>query len=83
MATDRAERSGAPRDSAIVLQPELYRIRDAAAVLAISPRMVYSLIDAGELACVRLPGQGTKRQAVRITRSDLQAFVDGLRGVPA
>lgn len=63
------------------IQPELYRIRDAAAILAISPRMVYALIASGVLRPVRLPGAGTKRQAVRIARADVVALVDRLRGV--
>ena len=37
----------------MLLQPELYRIREAAAVLAVSPRMVYAFIEAGELTPVR------------------------------
>lgn len=69
-----------PPDRGLVLKPELYRIRDAAAVLAVSPRTVYSFIEAGALRCVRLPGQGSKRQAVRIVRADLVAFVSTLRG---
>jgi excisionase family DNA binding protein len=62
-------------------QPELYRIREAAAILAISPRMVYSLIACGSLRPVRLPGSGTKRQAVRIARADVLALIERLRGV--
>jgi excisionase family DNA binding protein len=67
--------------SAVLLQPELYRIRDAAAVLAVSERMVYSLIEAGALRVVRLPSTGSKRPPVRIARADLLAFVDRFRGV--
>lgn len=67
----------------LVLQPELYRIRDAAAVLGVSERMVYSFIESGELAAVRLPGTGTKRPPVRIARADLLAFVDRHRGASA
>jgi excisionase family DNA binding protein len=64
----------------VILHPELYRIRDAAAVLAVSPRTVYSFIETGALRAVRLPGQGSKRQAVRIARADLVGFVASLRG---
>jgi hypothetical protein len=49
-------------------------------VLAVSPRMVYALIEAGELTPVRLPGSGHKRSAVRIARVDLLSFVARLRG---
>jgi hypothetical protein len=43
----------------LLLQPELYRIRDAAAVLAVSPRMIYAFIEAGALRAVRLPSTGS------------------------
>jgi excisionase family DNA binding protein len=69
--------------TALALQPELYRIRDAAAVLAVSPRTIYSLIESGVLPAVRLPGSGQVRQPVRIARMDLMRFVDGLRGASA
>ena len=64
----------------LLLQPELYRIRDAAAVLGVSTRMIYSLIEIGELATVRLPGTGTKRAPVRIARADVLALVERHRG---
>lgn len=64
-----------------VPQPELYRIRDAAAVLAVSPRMIYAFIESGALPAVRLPSTGTKRTPVRIARADLVAFVERQRGV--
>ncbi len=70
-------------DTAVVLQPELYRIRDAAAVLGVSERMIYTFIERGELAAVRLPGTGSKRTPVRIARVDLLAFVDRCRGASA
>ena len=66
--------------SVVVLQPELYRIRDAAAVLGVSQRMIYSFIESGALAATYLPGTGTKRAPVRIARADLLAFVDRHRG---
>lgn len=68
---------------AVSLQPELYRIRDAAAVLGVSERMVYSFIESGALAAVRLPGTGAKRAPVRIARVDLLAFVERCRGASA
>jgi hypothetical protein len=64
------------------LQPELYRIRDAAAVLSVSERMLYTLIEIGALPVVRLPGTGTRRAPVRIARIDLVAFVNRQRGAP-
>jgi excisionase family DNA binding protein len=60
-------------------QPELYRIRDAAAVLAVSPRMVYALIEAGVLRTIHLPSSGTRRRPVRIARADLLAFIERQR----
>lgn len=67
----------------LVLQPELYRIRDAAAVLGVSERMLYTFIESGDLVPVRLPSTGTKRPPVRIARVDLLAFVDRHRGASA
>lgn len=75
---DRAARSSA-NESAAEPQPELYRIREAAAMLAVSPRMVYALIESRELPTVRLPGTGRKRRPVRISRLDLKQFLDRLR----
>jgi excisionase family DNA binding protein len=72
---------GTREQPAVLLQPELYRIRDAAAVLAVSQRMVYSLIESGALSAVRLPSTGTKRAPVRIAREDLLAFVERQRGI--
>ena len=73
-------RREAAREPALSLQPELYRIRDAAAVLGVSERMIYAFIAAGELIAVRLPGTGSKRAPVRIARPDLLAFVERQRG---
>jgi len=67
----------------LTLQPELYRIRDAAAVLGVSERMVYAFIEIGKLTAVRLPGTGSKRSPVRIARADLLAFVERCRGASA
>lgn len=63
----------------VVLQPELYRIRDAAAILGVSERMIYQLIELQQLTAVHLPGTGSKRSAVRIARTDLLAFVERQR----
>jgi excisionase family DNA binding protein len=54
-------------------------MRDAATVLGISERMVYSLVEIGELVAVRLPGTGSRRSAVRIARVDLLDFVERRR----
>jgi excisionase family DNA binding protein len=67
----------APR---VWLEPLLYRIRDAAAVLGVSERMVYSFIELGVLTPTRLPSTGGKRASVRITRAELLAFVERQRG---
>ena len=64
-------------------QPELYRIRDAAALLAVSPRTVYALIEVGVLKPIRLPGSGMKRRPIRIARADLLAFVEQQRSETA
>lgn len=78
--TSQPATSGA---SVVVLYPELYRIRDAAAVLGVSSRLVYSFIERGELVPVRLPTTGTKRGPVRIARADILAFVARYRGSTA
>jgi excisionase family DNA binding protein len=67
--------SSADTRPVVVLQPELYRIRDAAAVLGVSERMIYAYIESGALVATRLPGSGAKRSPVRIARADLLAFV--------
>ncbi len=74
---------GPARSPAVWLQPELYRIRDAAAVLGVSERMVYSFIELGALVAIRLPSTGTKRAPVRIARADLLGFIERHRGVRA
>src|SRR5262245_29913838 len=62
------------------LQPELYRIRDAAVVLGVSPRMVFEFIQSGAPRATRTPTTGTRgRPPVRIARADLLAFVDRCR----
>lgn len=66
-----------------VPQPELYRIRDAATVLAVSPRMIYTLIETGALRAIRLPSTGQRRPPVRIVRADLLAFIDRQREASA
>ena len=68
--------TGAPT---MLLQPELYRVRDAATMLGVSERMAYTLIELGQLAAVKLPGTGTRRSAVRIARADLLDFVERRR----
>jgi excisionase family DNA binding protein len=68
---------------ALSLEPELYRIRDAAAVLGVSQRMIYAFIESGNLQAVRLPGTGSKRAPVRIARADLLTFVARCRQVSA
>jgi excisionase family DNA binding protein len=60
------------------LLPELYRIRDVAALLSVSQRMVYNWIEQGHFAVVHLPGTG-RRPAVRISRADLLAFIQRQR----
>jgi len=67
----------------LALQPELYRIRDAAAVLGVSPRMIYAFIECGELPAVRLPSTASKRPPVRIARADVLAFVERHRRLSA
>jgi hypothetical protein len=76
--------AGEPQaDRRILLEPELYRIRDAAAVLGVSERMIHTYIASGDLVATRLPGTGGKRAPVRIARADLLVFVARCRGMSA
>lgn len=52
-------------------QPILLRVRDAAALMAISERQVWVLIRAKQLPVVRPPGM----RAVRIARAEVEALV--------
>lgn len=52
----------------------LCRIPEAATELGVSVRTVNSMVSAGELPVVRLPGTGRKA-LVRITREDLIALI--------
>jgi excisionase family DNA binding protein len=57
-----------------MIQP-LYRIPDAAAILAIKPSTLRKLIAAGEITAVR-----PTRRTVRVTESELRRILrDGLR----
>lgn len=60
------------------MTPALLTITEAADFLAISRRSLYSIINAGRLAVVRLPVTGEKRAPVRVKRSDLEAFIAAL-----
>ena len=53
-------------------QPVLLRIRDAAAMLAVSERSVWQLIRAGQLRAVHPLGM----RAVRIARQDVENLVE-------
>ena len=50
--------------------PKLMTYQDAAKVLQVSDRTVWSLVDRGELPAVRFG------RSVRIDRRDLEAFID-------
>jgi excisionase family DNA binding protein len=54
----------------------LLTIDEAAAQLRVSRRTLYSMIEAGEIPTVKLPGTlGHKRPPVRVARAALAAFV--------
>ena len=61
-------------------QPMLLRIRDAAAMLAVSERSVWQLIRAGQLRAIHPLGM----RAIRIARQDVENLVEGWqnRGEP-
>jgi excisionase family DNA binding protein len=50
--------------------PQLLTVKQAAQVLAVSPRLVYRLLNAGHLQGVRVGG------AVRVSASDLREYVE-------
>jgi len=56
----------------IDVQPILLRIRDAAALLAVSERSVWQLVRAGELPAIHPPGM----RAIRIARDDVENLVE-------
>ena len=58
---------------ATVAVPKLMQARDAAAILSISERSLWTLAQAGRIRCVRL---GTKKRGlVRFALEDLQDFI--------
>lgn len=64
---------GLPAGLAEAVAPLLLTSRDAARVLAVSPRTLWGLTDSGELPCVRLG------RSVRYAIADLTAYVNRLR----
>ena len=57
----------------------LLTVDEAAAELRVSKRTFYSMIEAGAVPTVKLPGTlGAKRPPVRVSRSALRTFVEGL-----
>jgi excisionase family DNA binding protein len=50
----------------------LLRIRDAAAMLSVSERMVWQLIRSGDLPSIHPPGM----RAIRIAREDVEKLID-------
>jgi excisionase family DNA binding protein len=60
--------------TATAVEPQAYRVRDAAAILNISQRSLWRMVATGEVPCVRYGPQ-----TVRILASDLRAFVQSKR----
>ena len=58
------------------LEKLLYRPKEAATLVGVSPSWVYARIEDGSLKCVRLAGR-----MVRIRREDLLEFIEAGRGV--
>lgn len=58
--------------NSVDVQPILLRIRDAAAMLAVSERSVWQLVRAGELPAIHPPGM----RAIRIARHDVEKLVE-------
>jgi len=57
-------------------QPQLLTVREVSTRLRVSPSLVYQLVEAGKLACHRI---GTGRGAIRVSSSDLEAYLQGCR----
>ena len=57
-------------------QPEWFTVRDVASQLRVSPSLVYQLVETGKLACHRI---GTGRGAIRISLTDLEAYLRDCR----
>ena len=55
-----------------IVQPVLLRIRDAAAMLSVSERMVWQLVRSGDLPAIHPPGI----RAIRIAREDVEKLID-------
>ena len=56
--------------------PQLLTVREVSTRLRVSPSLVYQLVETGKLACHRI---GTGRGAIRISFSDLEAYLQGCR----
>ena len=61
----------APARVGVALIPLLLRVREAAILLGVSERQVWSLIRGGQLRAIRPPGI----RAIRVTREDVEALV--------
>lgn len=55
---------------------EMLRVKQVAALLGVSAPCVYAIVREGKLACHRI---GVGRGAVRIRRSDLDAYLESCR----
>ena len=54
-------------------------VKQASAALGVSATCVYQLVARGRLACHRI---GLGRGAIRISESDLEAYIEGCRQKP-
>lgn len=70
---DRPRAGEKGRTESLVARPMLLRIPEVAAELGLGRSSVYQLIQAGELPVVRIG------RAVRVSRADLEAWVDQRR----
>jgi excisionase family DNA binding protein len=52
----------------------LLTVREAAAALSVSPRMLWELTARGEIAALRIPGRG-KARSIRYAVEDLQQWI--------
>lgn len=58
----------------------LLTVREVAAMLRVSPSLVYRLVEAGKLGCFRI---GQKRGAIRVSRDSVNQFLAASQAAPS
>ncbi len=63
----------------VSLSPVLLSIKQVAGYLSVSVRTVHYLIESGRLSPVYLHGRNGSRSIVRVSRADLEGYVESCR----